>query len=95
MCLGVPGQVVELLPGHEGQVASVAVHGTTRPVNVGMLDAPPPAGSWVLVHLGFAMETLEEAEAGALLHDLSTDLDPGPGPSRVADGPEHEEPRGA
>jgi hydrogenase maturation protein HypF len=28
-------------------------------VNVGMLDAPPRAGEWVLIHMGFAVEVID------------------------------------
>ncbi|GIF77795.1 carbamoyltransferase HypF [Asanoa siamensis] len=63
MCLGIPGQVVELVPGYEGQVALVDVEGVARRVNVGMLDAPPAPGDWVLLHMGFAVELIDAAQA--------------------------------
>jgi hydrogenase assembly chaperone HypC/HupF len=68
VCLGIPGQVIELLPGYGGQLALVDVHGAPRKVNIGMLDGDPPAaGQWVLIHLGFAVEVVSaEAAAGAL-----------------------------
>ena len=39
MCLGIPGQVVEVLEGHAGQLALVDVPGArVRRINLGMLD---------------------------------------------------------
>ncbi|EUA13901.1 hupF/HypC family protein [Mycobacterium xenopi 4042] len=35
--MGIPGQVVEMLDGYDGQLALVDVAGETRKVNVGML----------------------------------------------------------
>jgi hydrogenase assembly chaperone HypC/HupF len=69
MCLGIPGRVVELVEGYGGQLALVDVEGARRKVNIGMLDAPPPAGQWVLIHMGFAVELTDadgarEAMAG-------------------------------
>ncbi|MEV0720636.1 HypC/HybG/HupF family hydrogenase formation chaperone, partial [Asanoa sp. NPDC050611] len=63
MCLGIPGQVVEIVPGYEGQLALVDVEGAARRVNVGMLDAPPDPGDWVLIHMGFAVELIDESRA--------------------------------
>jgi hydrogenase expression/formation protein HypC len=69
MCLGIPGRVVEMVPGFGDQLALVEVEGVARKVNIGMLDAPPPSGQWVLIHMGFAVELTdplgaEEAMAG-------------------------------
>jgi hydrogenase assembly chaperone HypC/HupF len=63
MCLGIPGQVVELVPGCADQLALVDVAGARRQVNVGMLDAPPRPGQWVLIHMGFAVELIDAAQA--------------------------------
>src|SRR3954447_3758537 len=70
MCLGIPGRVVELVPGYADQLALVDVVGARRRVNVGMLDAPPPPGAWVLIHMGFALEVIDAAKAGAALSGL-------------------------
>lgn len=64
MCLGIPGQVVKLLEGCDGQLALVDVAGKHRTVNVGMLaDVPLAAGDWVILHLGFAVEKTDRAGA--------------------------------
>ena len=58
MCLGIPGQVVEMLSGYGDQLALVDVEGARRRVNIGMLEGDPvAAGDWVIIHLGFAVET--------------------------------------
>jgi hydrogenase maturation protein HypF len=63
MCLGIPGRVVQIVPGYAGQLALVDVVGAERRVNIGMLDAPPVAGDWVLIHMGFALEVIDAARA--------------------------------
>ncbi|MGI9083844.1 MAG: HypC/HybG/HupF family hydrogenase formation chaperone [Aeromicrobium sp.] len=63
MCLGIPGQVVEVVDGFEGQLALVDVEGAQRRINIGMLDDAPAAGDWILIHMGFAMELIDETKA--------------------------------
>jgi hydrogenase expression/formation protein HypC len=64
MCLGIPGRVVELLAGYEGQLALVDVAGEHRKVNVGMLPEETFApGDWVIIHMGFVVEKTDEAGA--------------------------------
>ncbi len=71
MCLGIPGQVVELVEGYGDQLALVDVVGGQRKVNIGMLeDAGVEPGSWVLIHMGFAMEKVDEAAAREALEGL-------------------------
>jgi hydrogenase assembly chaperone HypC/HupF len=70
VCLGIPGRVVELLPGFEGQLALVDVTGARRRVNVGMLEDPPQPGQWVLIHVGFAVAAVDAAEAAQALAGL-------------------------
>ena len=59
MCVAVPGQVRTV----EASQATVDVGGGAT-VNVRM-DLVPDAspGDWVLVHAGFALDTMDEAEA--------------------------------
>ncbi|MEO7352578.1 MAG: carbamoyltransferase HypF, partial [Marmoricola sp.] len=70
MCLGIPGRVIGLAEGYEGQIALVDVEGAERRVNVGMLEEPPSAGDWVLIHMGFAMEVIDENGARTALSGL-------------------------
>ncbi len=67
MCLGIPGQVVEIVDP-ERMLALVDVSGVRREVNIAcIVDAEHPPerciGDWVLVHVGFAMSRIDEAEA--------------------------------
>ena len=67
MCLGIPGEVVELLPDR-ADLVTVAVGGVRRTVNVGLLDeAKLRPGDWVLIHVGFALSKIDEEEATATL----------------------------
>jgi len=62
MCLGIPGQVTELL-GNE-HLARVDVAGVGRIINIGLLeDEKITTGDWVLIHVGFAMSKIDEEEA--------------------------------
>jgi hydrogenase expression/formation protein HypC len=70
MCLGIPGQLVELVATHE-HLARVDVSGVTRIVNIGLLeDEHLQPGDWVLIHVGFAMSKIDEEEAGLALASL-------------------------
>lgn len=74
MCLGIPGQIVELVdPAHH--IAKADVSGVRRNVNVGLLADGPDAvdvGDWVLIHVGFAMAKIDEDEAKATHQFLET-----------------------
>jgi hydrogenase expression/formation protein HypC len=70
MCLGIPGQLVELPSGHE-HLARVDVSGVTRVVNIGLLeDERLRPGDWVLIHVGFALSKIDEEEANLALEGL-------------------------
>lgn len=67
MCLGIPAQVVEILPD-ERKMAVVEVEGVRRDVSIVVVaDEGVEVGSWVLVHVGFAMSIIDEEEASAQL----------------------------
>lgn len=77
MCLGIPGQIVELSP-EEPSLAIVDVGGVRRAVNIACIvdeDHPPEAclGDWVLIHVGFAMSRINKTEAQRTL-DLLAEL---------------------
>jgi hydrogenase expression/formation protein HypC len=74
MCLGIPGQIIEIT-SIEQKLAIVDVGGVKRQVNIAcIVDADHPAescvGDWVLVHVGFAMNRIDAAEAAETLHLL-------------------------
>ncbi len=67
MCLGIPGEIVEILPDR-ADLARVDVAGVRRAINIGLLgEGEVRPGDWVLVHVGFAMSKIDEAEAAATL----------------------------
>lgn len=72
MCIGVPGQVLAV--GEDiHQLAQVEVCGVKRDVNIALIcegDTSDLVGQWVLVHVGFAMSIIDEAEAQATLAAL-------------------------
>ena len=74
MCLGIPGRVVEWVD-RDNAIAKVEVSGVRRNVNLGLLD-DVDAGDWVLIHVGFAMSKIDEAEAAATLEFLTALGDP-------------------
>jgi hydrogenase expression/formation protein HypC len=72
MCLGIPGEVVELLPD-SGDLAKVDVGGVRRVINIGLLAADKvEPGDWVLIHVGFALSKIDEDEAAAALAFLES-----------------------
>src|SRR3954466_2151042 len=68
MCLAIPGQIVEFVD-EPNRLARVEVAGVRRTVNIGLLDGVGP-GDWVLIHVGFAISQVDEAEAAATLELL-------------------------
>jgi hydrogenase expression/formation protein HypC len=70
MCLGIPGEVVAL-SADRPDIATVAVSGVRRAVNIGLLvEDPPTQGDWVLIHVGFALSKIDEREAAAAMEFL-------------------------
>jgi hydrogenase expression/formation protein HypC len=70
MCLGIPGEVIEILPDRP-DLAKVDVSGVKRAINIGLLENERvEAGDWVLIHVGFAMSKIDEDEAKAALEFL-------------------------
>jgi hydrogenase expression/formation protein HypC len=70
MCLGIPGEVIEFLPD-QPDLARVDVSGVRRVINVGLLqEEKVQPGDWVLIHVGFALSKIDEAEAAAALEFL-------------------------
>lgn len=73
MCLGIPGQVVEIVD-EASMMGVVDVSGVRRKVNlacvVGEGGLPKLVGEWVLVHVGFAMSRIDPEEAAATLRAL-------------------------
>jgi hydrogenase expression/formation protein HypC len=69
MCLAIPGRILEIVD-EPNRLAKVDVAGVQRTVNIGLLDADgveAGVGDWVLIHVGFALSKVDEAEAEATL----------------------------
>ena len=70
MCLGIPGEIVELMDDRP-DLAKVDVSGVRRAINIGLLeDEKLGPGDWVLIHVGFALSKIDEEEAKAALDFL-------------------------
>jgi hydrogenase expression/formation protein HypC len=72
MCLAIPGQVLEIVD-ESNRLAKVDVAGVRRNVSIGLLDEDGgvESGDWVLIHVGFAISRVDEAEAEATLELLA------------------------
>lgn len=82
MCVCIPGQVVAITDAAH-RLARVQVGGASREVSLACIvdDAHPLqscVGDWVLIHVGFAMSRIDEAEARKTLELLATlgDIEP-------------------
>ena len=62
MCLGIPGKVVETYREHDVLMGKVDFSGVCKRVCLEHVPAVRP-GDYVLVHVGFALSVLDEAEA--------------------------------
>jgi hydrogenase expression/formation protein HypC len=62
MCLGVPGKVVDVFEEDGIRMGTVDFGGITRKA---CLEYAPEVefGSWVVIHVGFAISTVDEEEA--------------------------------
>ncbi len=75
MCLGIPGRIVAIADKAR-KLAVIEVSGVSRQVNVACI-APEREplesliGSWALIHVGFAMSRIDEAEAAKTLEILT------------------------
>ena len=70
MCLAIPGKIIEIDSQNRNQ-AVVDVVGVRRKVDLGLLqDDPPVPGDWVLIHVGFAMSKISEADAAEQMETL-------------------------
>lgn len=62
MCLAMPMQIIEI----NGFTARCAAKGVVREVSLFLMqDEPLQVGDWVLIHVGYALQTISAAEAQA------------------------------
>ena len=66
MCVAVPGRILSI---SDDAVAEVDFGGTRREVSLALLDDPRP-GEYVIVHAGFALNTIDEKEASQVFEYL-------------------------
>ena len=60
MCQAVPAKVLEL---HDDNMAIVDISGTQREISLMVLDGDAAVGDYVLIHVGYAIEKIDEEEA--------------------------------
>lgn len=70
MCLAVPARICELRPDN---MAVVDIQGTQREISLMVLDGDATIGDYVLIHVGYAIERIDEEEALRTL-ELFADL---------------------
>lgn len=77
MCLGVPRRVLSI--DEALGMAEVEVAGDRQRVSIAMLrtgEEPVRPGEWLIVHMGFALDTIGEVEATEVLRQMATLEDP-------------------
>lgn len=67
MCVGIPGRIVSIVDA-ASDTGMVEIGGVRRAVNISCVlgeggSHADCVGAWVLVHVGFAMSRIDEAEA--------------------------------
>jgi hydrogenase nickel insertion protein HypA len=69
MCLAVPSKVISI----ENDVATIDVYGARKEVSIMLLPETPQIGDYVLVHAGFAIQTVkaEALQTGEIMHESS------------------------
>jgi hydrogenase expression/formation protein HypC len=70
MCLGIPGKVVKKYLEHDVLMGKIDFSGVTKQV---CLEHVPDVeiGQYVLVHVGFALSKIDEAEAARVFEFLA------------------------
>ncbi len=61
MCLSIPSKITHI--DEENNVATVDTMGVERKANLDLIDQPVVVGDYVLIHIGFAMNKIDEEDA--------------------------------
>ena len=74
MCLGIPGRIIKIDDAAK-KLATVDVSGVKRQINIACIvdethGVDDCVGDWVLIHVGFAMSRIDEAQAAETLKIL-------------------------
>jgi hydrogenase expression/formation protein HypC len=96
MCLAIPGRVIDIAREHDVLMGRVDFGGVAR--QVCLEHVPDTAvGDYVLVHVGFALARIDEAEARRVLallspEELDGELGSPPAIEELVNPPDPEEP---
>jgi hydrogenase expression/formation protein HypC len=60
MCLAIPSKVIEI---KDGDMVIVDTMGSKRLVSTMLLEEPARIGDYLLIHVGYAMQKIDEKEA--------------------------------
>lgn len=66
MCLAIPAEVLSV----SGDTAQVSLGGVKKTVSIALLD-DVEAGDYVLIHVGYALSRIDEAEAKRALDTIA------------------------
>lgn len=70
MCLAIPGKIIEIIDV-ENSIAKVEIGGVKRNINTALIDpSEVKIGDYVLIHVGFAMNKIDEQQAQETLRLL-------------------------
>ncbi|MDD3591181.1 MAG: HypC/HybG/HupF family hydrogenase formation chaperone [Sulfurovum sp.] len=61
MCLSIPSQITRI--DRSRNLATVETMGVAREASLDLIDRPVDVGDYVLIHIGFAMNKIDEADA--------------------------------
>lgn len=67
MCLAIPVRIIDVI---DTERAVADAGGARREIGIALLEGEVRPGEWVLVHVGYALERIDEAEALRTLDDL-------------------------
>lgn len=65
MCLSIPSKITEI--DEVNNVATIDTMGVQRKASLDLIDQPVVVGDYVLIHIGFAMNKIDEEDALASL----------------------------
>jgi hydrogenase expression/formation protein HypC len=77
MCLAIPGKIVSINENSSPKIAKVSFGGALRDICIDWVPDVKP-GEYVLVHVGFALNKIDEEEAEEtlkLLNDIENSYD--------------------
>jgi len=69
MCLGIPGKIISIYENHGTKMAKIDFGGVSREACIEVIPEAKP-GDWTIIHAGFALNLLSEAEAQETLDIL-------------------------